>query len=392
MKIAVIAPPWLSTYPGCYYGIEIMIQNLVSTLTDIGHEVVLFGVGGSTTHASKRYWYHSEDQYKHIHRPWYEALPVISSHILYSLNVIRQVGDFDIIHDHNSFTGPSIMAFADGLPPILHTLHEPFTDPKKVAEGLPDNRMLFEELKHANRLYFNGVSKSQLESVPDELRGQMVDLVYNGVDINEYPFKVKKQDYFLSVGRIAPDKGQAVAAKLCNQTGQKLKIAGSIGGTITSNAKLEKALKQPTEEDLRNKDLDYFRDEIAPYLVPGQIEYLGTVFKKRKMTLFSNAKAFVSPINWEEPFGLAVIDALACGTPVVAYKHGAFPEIIRHGVNGFLADNETEFKQYMLRVGEIDPKACRKSVEDNFSANAMALNYIKRYQEVIKLAKNKLIK
>ncbi|MEP6710692.1 MAG: glycosyltransferase, partial [Candidatus Saccharibacteria bacterium] len=110
MKIAIIAPPWLSTYTGCYYGIENVVHNLTTTLYQQGHEVVLFTVGGSTTPATKRYWYHKEDQYQHIHRPWYEVVPIISAHILYSLNVIRQAGDFDIIHDHNSFMGPSIMA------------------------------------------------------------------------------------------------------------------------------------------------------------------------------------------------------------------------------------------------------------------------------------------
>ncbi len=383
MKIAIIAPPWLSTYPGCYYGIENVVHGLTSSLTKKGHDVTLFGVGGSTTDATNRYWYHQEDQYKHIHRPWYEALPIVSSHILYSLNMIRNAGDFDIIHDHNSFTGPSMMAFADGLPPILHTLHEPFTDEKKVKKGLPDNRMLFEELKHVKNMYFNGVSASQLKTVPSTLKKRMVKLVHNGVDLSEYVFNDKKQDYFLSVGRIARDKGQATAAKVCHDLGVKLKFAGTVGGVISTKKKLEAELKNPSLAASNSPDFRYFRDKIVPYLVPDQIEYLGTVYGERKVKLFANAKAFLSPIAWEEPFGIAIIDALACGTPVVAYNRGAFPEIIKHGKNGFLANNESEFKKYMQRVDEIDPVECRRSVERYFSADAMADAYVKRYEQVI---------
>lgn len=385
MKIAMIAPPWLSTYPGCYYGIENVVHNLTSSLTDMGHEVVLFGVGGSTTKATKRYWYHKDDQYQHIHRPWYEALPIISSHILYSLNVIRKAGDFDIIHDHNSFVGPSMMAFADGgLPPILHTLHEPFTDERKVKKGLPDNRMLFEELKAAKRIYFNGVSASQLKGVPKELKRHMVKLVHNGVDLADYVYKKTKQDYFLTLGRVAADKGQSTAVKLSSELGVPYKFAGTIGSVVNTKEQLEKELSEPCEEANNSADFVYFRKNIAPYLKPGQIEYLGAIFGQEKMELIANAKAFLAPIAWEEPFGIAIVDALSCGTPVVAYRRGAFPEIIEHGKNGFLADTEAEFKGYMQRVDEIDPEECHRSVERKFSAKMMAEAYLDRYEEVIR--------
>lgn len=384
MKIAIIAPPWLSTYPGCYYGIENVVHNLTSSLTKKGHEVVLFTVGGSTTNATKRYWYHKEDQYQHIHRAWYESLPIVSSHILYSLNIIRKAGDFDIIHDHNSFTGPSMMAFADGLPPILHTLHGPFSDEAQTAKGLPDNRLLFEELKNAKRMYFNGVSASQLRGMPDALKRRMVPLVHNGVDLDDYLYSDKKKDYFLNVGNIEPQKGQSLAVKFCYDMGEKLKLAGTIGGEIKTRAKMEKELADPSMAANNSSRFRDFRSHIAPYLIPKRIEYLGAIYGPRKLKLFSEAKAFLAPIRWEEPFGISLIDALACGTPVVAYRRGAFPEIIEHGKNGFLADTESEFKHYMKRVGEIDPAECRASVERKFSADTMADAYLKRYAEVIR--------
>lgn len=383
----MIAPPWLSTYPGCYYGIENVVHNLSASLHKRGHEVVLFGVGGSTSPAAKRYWYHEEDQYKHIHRPWYQAVPIISAHILYALNIIREAGDFDIIHDHNSFMGPSVMAFANGgLPPILHTLHEPFTNEKLIKQGLPDNHMLFEQLQHAKRMYFNGVSKSQLKNVPKKLAKNLVGVVYNGIDFNDYAYGDKKKDYFLTVSRVAADKGQAIAAKLTNELGEKYKFAGMIGSIISTKKQLEAQLAHPDEDAQHSSDFKHFVEKIQPWLIPKQIEYIGAVFGERKMKLLSEAKAFLAPITWEEPFGIAIVDALACGTPVVAYRRGAFPEIIEHGKNGFLADTETEFKQYMKRVHEIDPAYCRESIEKRFSAEKMADEYLTRYEKVIEKA------
>lgn len=389
MKIAIIAPPWLSTYPGCYYGIENVIQNLTSTLYEKGHEVVLFGVGGSTTEASKIYWYHQEDQYKNVHRAWYEALPIISSHLLYSLNVIVSHGDFDIIHDHNSFVGPAMMAFAYGnLPPVLHTLHEPFTNEKLVDRGIPDNRMLFEELKHARGMYFSGVSESQLSTAPKDMDSRVLEVIPNGVDLNDYTYRVKKDDYFLSVGRISEDKGQGTSVKLCTELGVRLKIAGTIGGEITTTKQAMSELSNPTALSLENNPyFDYFRKNVAPYLKKDKIEYLGTVFGTEKKMLFAKAKAFLAPIAWEEPFGISLIDALASGTPVVAYARGAFPEIVEHGRNGFLANTEKEFREYMQRVDEIDPRECRKSVAEKFSADAMTDRYIALYERIIDLNK-----
>lgn len=385
MKIAIIAPPWLSTYPGCYYGIENVIENLTSTLHEKGHEVVLFGVGGSTTEASRRFWYHEEDQYKNIHRPWHQAIPVISSHLLYSLNIIKSHGDFDIIHDHNSFVGPAMMAFAYGnLPPVLHTLHEPFTDERLVEHGIPDNHMLFAELKHAQGMYFNGVSESQLSTAPKDLDHRILDIIPNGVDPEDYIYSDKKEDYFISIGRIGEDKGQGTAAKLCSELGINLKIAGSIGGEINTPKQLKDELSNPSSKStIYNPYFKYAKNKIVPYLKDGKIEYIGTVFGEKKKKLLSKAKAFLAPIEWEEPFGIAIIDALASGTPVVANNRGAFSEIIEHGVNGFLANNEKEFKQYMQKVDQIDPEACRKSVEDKFSASTMTDRYLELYEKVI---------
>jgi glycosyltransferase involved in cell wall biosynthesis len=162
-------------------------------------------------------------------------------------------------------------------------------------------------------------------------------------------------------------------------------MAGTING-IGSNRKLLSELANPLSSYRYYKDFRYYSDKILPYTLEHEkITYSGNLSFARKMKFLSESRALLFPIDWEEPFGMVVIEALACGTPVVAMKRGAMPEIIEHGVNGFLANNEKEFEEYVDRVGEIDPAACRKSVEDNFSADCMAAAYLERYKQAIRL-------
>lgn len=382
LKVAVIAPPWLSLYPGCYYGIENVIHQLATNLTDMGHRVELFTVGGSSSKVSKIHWYHQEDQYKHILRPQHEVLSVSISHLLYSLNIIRKAGDFDIIHDHNSFIGPATLAYATDLPPVLHTLHEPFTDVRKMESGVPDNRLMFDQFKSIKNLYFNAVSEKQKSLAPVGLMPRIRKVIYNGVDPNNYTFSDKKDDYFTIVASMSPDKGQATAARACRELGLPLKMAGTIGGTICTSRQMEDELNKPSALS-NDRYVSYFKNEVAPHLVPGQIEYIGKITGAAQKRHFARAKAFLFPIDWEEPFGMAVIDAMASGTPVVAYNRGAMPELIKHGVNGYLANNYAEFKKYLQMVDQIDPAACRKTVEDKFSTKTMTEGYVKLYQDII---------
>jgi glycosyltransferase involved in cell wall biosynthesis len=388
LKIAIIAPPWLSLYPGCFYGIENVVHHLATNLTKQGHHVELFSVGSSKSKVTKLDWYHEDEQYKHIHRPYYEVVSISISHLLYSLNKIREAGDFDIIHDHNSYLGPAVLAYAADLPPILHTLHEPFTDARKLASGVPDNRLMFDQFKSIKNLYFNAVSEKQKSLAPAGLKPRIKGVIYNGIDTSEYIYQGTKEDYYTIVASMSPDKGQATAARACRELGLKLKIAGTIGGQISTPEEAEKELAN--KESLLNTDkyFNYFKDEVAPELVPGQVEYIGKISGREQKEHYAKAKAFLFPIDWEEPFGMAVIDALASGTPVVAYRRGAMPEIIEHGVNGFLVDNYAEFKEYIQRVDEIDPAACRRAVEKKFSVQSLTLNYVQLYERIIAEHKN----
>jgi glycosyltransferase involved in cell wall biosynthesis len=171
--------------------------------------------------------------------------------------------------------------------------------------------------------------------------------------------------------------------KICYELGLNLKLAGTIGGGIGSPDQLKKELRKKARRESEDPYFRYFRQRVQSYLKPNQIEYLGTVSGMKKKRLYANAKAFLNPIDRDEPFGLSVVDALASGTPVVTYRRGAMPEIIKHGYNGFIADSYREFKQYVKRIDEIKPENCRKSVEERFSADVMADNYIDLYKRII---------
>lgn len=386
LKIAIIAPPWLKLFPGCFYGIEIMLQNLASELTKQGHSVHLFSVSGTKTKVTKLYWYHKDEQYKHIHRPYYETTPIVISHIQYALNIIRKQGDFDIVHDHNSYIGPAILANTSDLPPVLHTLHEPFSDTRMLYRDIPDNRLMFDQFRHIDNLYFNGVSKAQIKGAPPSIKKRIKGVVYNGVKLNDHIFSAENDNYFVNVGSLTPEKGVDVAAKICYELGLKLKLAGTVGGWISTPDQLKRELRR-TARGEEDPFFAFFRQKVFSYLKPRQIMYLGTVSGTAKKKLYARARGFLNPIDRDEPFGISVVDSLASGTPVVTYGRGAMPEIVEHGVNGFIANNYQEFKHYVKRIDEIDPAACRDSVIKKFSADIMAQNYVKLYQKIIRDAK-----
>jgi len=211
---------------------------------------------------------------------------------------------------------------------------------------------------------------------------RVTDVVYNAVSVDDYPFVEAKGDYFITLARVARDKGQAMAARVARQLDVPLRIAGIVNGIATPD-ELGLQLANPSATHRENPDFLYYRNEVLPLVEPGKVDFLGNMSGSAKVQLISHARALLFPIDWEEPFGLAVIEAMACGTPVVAMRRGAMPELIEHGVNGFLADSEAEFAEFARRIDEIDPSACRRSVLDRFSAPIMADAYLNCYRSII---------
>lgn len=384
IRVAMVAPPWLPVPPIGYGGIENVLIALIPELARQGVQVELFTTGDSTIKGIKKHWVYREGQYQHIHKPLYVSAPINIAHILHALNIIKTDGNFDIIHDHNGFFGPLAYAHSDTkIPPVIHTLHgPPFSTEDSDQSILPDNRPMWQQFKSTERFYLVGISKAMMKAAPKSLRQITLPVVHNAIPVSDFPFVAKKSNYFMTLARFSPDKGQHIAIRACKELGVRLKMAGGVGD-LKTHRKVMLELANPLSQYRSTMDFRYYSDEIFPHLANDQIKHVGEVRGKEKLRFISHAKALLFPIQWDEPFGMAVIEALACGTPVIAMNRGAMPEIIDHGVNGFLANNEKEFKHYMTIIDEIKPEDCRASVERKFSASVMAENYIERYKMVI---------
>ncbi len=386
IRVAVIAPPWLPIPPRGYGGIENVIRVLVPELIKLGVEVELFTTGDSRLEATKNHWLYKRNQFKFMHAPWYDAAPVAIAHIQYALNIIREDGKFDVIHDHNNFFGPfKLFNCDDSLPPAIHTLHNPrFTSTSYLDDSAPDQLKFWRQFARSSKMSFVALSDSLSKQAPKNIRKYMLQPVHNAVDLTKFPFVSKKENYFITLARFHPEKGQHIAVQACKELGKTLKMAGNVGDL--SRTKLLREIKKPASTYRGLAEFRYFSNRIAPNLT-SKITYVGEVKNGHKREFISHARALLSPVQWEEPFGMAAVEALACGTPVIAMNRGALPEIIKHGVNGFLANNEQEFKQYIQRIDEIDPLMCRKSAEQNFSGRLMAERYLERYKTAIAKSK-----
>lgn len=390
LRVAMIAPPWLKIPPKGYGGIENVVDSLVQELVKLGVEVEVFGVGKRPLHGAKVHAVTKDEQFDFIAKPMYHsALPIACAHVMNSLHMIGRDGKFDIIHDHNGFIGPSIISYAAGhgkIPPAVHTIHgPPPTTDAMVKNGVLDNRLFWRSLIGNHQCHYVSISDAMRNSMPTELSDNLLPTVHNAIDVNAFPFvdRPGKKNYFITLARFSEEKGQHIAAKICTKLGFRLRMAGTVAAIATSK-KLLFELADPLSHYRSDSDFRYYSDKILPYTLQNpRITFSGSVGGRNKLKFVSEAKALLFPITWDEPFGMAVIEALACGTPVVAMNRGAMPEIIEHGVTGFLANNEAEFEQYMTQVNQIDPAACRESVEKKFSAELMAKRYIEAYKTVM---------
>jgi glycosyltransferase involved in cell wall biosynthesis len=390
LRVAMIAPPWLALPIKGYGGIELVIQGIIDELQKQGIEVVLFANGARKMRGVKTHALYKEEMLNVIDLPYYDApLQIMQAHLNFALKKIEEDGNFDIIHDHNPYIGPSFFSLASrikNMPPVLHTFHgPPFSNEQSLKDGHADNRLQLEYM-NLGRLFMVCISEAMARQAPKALQSHLLPAVHNALDVDAFPFVKEKKEYYITLARFTKDKGQHTAVKFAIKYKKRLRMAGTVAG-LGSNRRVLVELSNPLSSYRKNEEFRYFSDYILKDLLQyPRITFVGNLSGRKKNQFLANAKALLFPIDWEEPFGMAVIEALACGTPVVAMNRGAMPEIIKHGVNGFLANNEKEFEEYALRVDEIDPAACRQSVIDTFSAAAMASSYIDRYNEVIERA------
>lgn len=336
MHLGQIAPPWIPVPPRDYGGTELMVHLLVQGLTARGWQVLLACAGDSTVPVSKFTPY--------ARSFWPPEKFSENLHLTLTLEYFRQQ-PLCLWHSHlESAAGYWRLL---GRPvPLVVTLHTPLSPAK------------LEYLLQFPEVHLVTVSEFQRRQLAAHPR---VQLIPHGLDLDAYPLRTRKDDFFLFLGRIYPDKGLHTAIAAVQRLGQRLLIAGPV----------------------YEPDYPYFNRRIQPYLDGRQIVYLGPADFSKKIDLLGRARALVLPLEVDEAFGLAMAEAMACGTPVVAHRRGAATEIISPGVTGFLTTNLDDLVPALAQVDGLQPIACRQWVADHFSATKMVAAYEALYRQIL---------
>ena len=333
----MVAPLEIRVPPVAYGGIELVVSMLTEELVRRGHDVTLFASGDSVTSAKlvsvvSEFFRKSER----------------SSSALTLLNVVsclERADDFDIIHNHTSLEGFATAGLVKT--PMLTTFHG----------GLAgDLLVLFNHYKG----WYNTISQSALNLLPP--KEHFAGVIYNAIKCSEYPFNDgNRGEYLLFFSRFSPDKGPHLAIQVARRLNIPLIMAGNL---------------HPVEHE-------YFKTQVLPYVDGKMVKYEGEVDDTRKKELMANAKCLLAPITWPEPFGLFMIEAMACGTPVIAYNRGAAPELVQHEETGYLVNSLDAMVDSVKKIERIDPWKCRQRVLRNFDVPVLADNYLKAYEHIL---------
>jgi glycosyltransferase involved in cell wall biosynthesis len=339
MRIAVVSPVWFPVPPVGYGGIEAVVSLLADGLAEAGHDVTLFASGDSFTKA-RLAWVFREAPSGQI--------GTTEPELRHALACYERASEFDIVNDHSGPLAAALGAAVDT--PVVHTVHGPLTG---------DAGALYESLAQvAPEVGLISVSYNQRKPRPDL---PWLANCANALDLDSYPVHSDRGTYLLFLGRMSPDKGCHRAVEVAREAGVPLKIAGK--------------MREPLERE-------YFEAYVAPHLGDG-VEYLGETSHGKKVALLQNARATLFPIAWEEPFGLVMIESMACGTPVVATRWGAVPEVIEHGRSGIVVDDYREMAAALGDSDRLEPLECRRYVEQRFSAERMVRDYEAAYAAML---------
>ncbi len=351
LKIAQVAPLWYPVPPPKYGGVERVVYYLTEGLKSRGHKVSLFASGDSKTTA-KLFWWRKN----HLAKDkisWHDYY-LEFEHLFFAFARAKK---FDIIHCH---VGPKSFFFLNFVKkPIVWTFHNPL----KPEKGTP----LWEIIQRYKKKIF-AVFLTQAHKKLCQVKFKKTFVVPNGIDLKKFPFSSKPKDYFLWVGRVEPLKGPKNAIWVAKKLNKKLLLVGKV---------------DPEKRE-------YFEKEIKPFL-GSKIKYLGELPHSKLAKIYQGAIALLYPIEWEEPFGLVMVESMACGTPVVVFDRGSAKEVVKHGKTGFVVPflnkrgekNLEGILEAAKQVGEIKREDCRKFVEKNFSVEKMVKNYEKVYYQIL---------
>lgn len=340
-----MVPPYFDVPPAAYGGVEAVAADLANGLVHQGHEVTLIGAGKPGT-AARLLTVWDTTIPERLGDPYPEVM-----HALLTRHAIEQLalaGEVDVIHDH-TFSGPlNAPIYARMGLPMVATVHGPVNA----------------DLGHYYRELGNDISLVAISARQRELAPELnwIGTVHNGLEPAAWPFAEKKEPYALFLGRYHQDKGVHLALDAAHAAGIPLVLAGKCA--------------EPIEQR-------YFAEQVGPRLQP-QDQVVGVADAKYKRELLAKATCLLFPVQWEEPFGMVMIEAMICGTPVVALRSGAVPEVVVSGTTGWICDTPEELPEAIAATSEIDPAACRAHVEKNFSADRMALAYAAAYRRAMR--------
>ena len=351
LRIGIIAPIWYTIPPDMYGGTERIVYHLVEGLVKKGHRVTLFAAGDAKT--SARLIPTAPRSLRKDGYGWNEyGLPLLNIY-----KAIERSSKFDIIHSH---VDEFALFFSKLIrTPMVSTAHNPF-DRRFYYRN--NKRFTYSRLQVYDHFYPHPIiSISDAQKRVAKILGNFVGTVYNGIDVSMYRYNPNPQNHVVWISRFGGHKGPVEAIKAARLAGVKLVMAGH----------------------LDRENMSFFNKEIKPLPGRGKTEYIGELDQKSKNAFFGSAKALLYPANWEEPFGLVMVEAMSCGTPVVAFGRGAVPEIVKDRKTGFVVKTVEGMARAIKKIGFIRREDCREHVEKNFTIQKMVDDYEAMYYKLV---------
>jgi len=341
MRIAILSTPFIRVPPSGYGGTELFCYELAEELDARGHDVTLFATGDSSTKCRKRALYH--------HATWPPSPPDEVNHTGWAFAQLAREGGYDVAH-LNSPLGLPFSRFIDV--PVVHTIHHRREDAISRLFAVHQ------------RVTYVAISRRQLEL---EVPLARVTVIHHGLSPERYPVSTRDEGYLLHLGRFAPEKGTHLAIDVAQAAQMPLKLSGR------------------THE----QDIAYFALEVEPRLNRPGVEFLGEADHPHKVALLQGARALICPLQWEEPFGLVAIEAMLCGTPVIGFPRGSYPEIVDEGVTGFFAplDDIEAMAAIAKGLSGFDREACARRARERFSRSVMVDAYERLFESVARTSR-----
>ncbi len=340
MRILQLAPLWETVPPPAYGGTEAVVSILCEELVRRGVDVTLCASGDSLTSARLRSVYH-----RSLGRTS-DLADLAPYHWMHAALSLREAEGYDLIHNHAGELAMAMSHLVDV--PMLTTIHNPITR---------DTQFVWDHYES----WYNTISHAQRATMPAICGGNFAGVVHNAIDVETFPFSRQKDDYLLFLSRIGPEKGTHLAIEVARRLGMRLLVAGKVDRV----------------------DQAYYHEAVQPLIDGEQVVFLGEADASAKRELYRRAYCLLLPLCWEEPFGLVMTEAMACGTPVVAFARGAAPEIVVDGVTGYLVEDVDGMVEAVRNAERIDPARCRQHVSDCFSPQVLAERYLAMYRTIL---------